>query len=74
MEGLSTIQKLVVFALPILFAITVHEAAHGWSASRLGDTTAKMLGRDMVIEYRFANNQLYQAVFRLGEEYIIENN
>ena len=45
MEGLSTIQKIAVFALPILFAITVHEAAHGWSANRLGDTTAKMLGR-----------------------------
>lgn len=45
METLTTIQKLAVFSLPILLAITVHEAAHGWSASRLGDTTAKMLGR-----------------------------
>jgi len=31
--------------LPLLFAITVHEAAHGWIANRLGDGTAKMLGR-----------------------------
>ena len=45
MEALTTIQKLIVFSLPILLAITVHEAAHGWSASRLGDSTAKMLGR-----------------------------
>jgi len=45
METLTTIQKLAVFSLPILLAITVHEAAHGWSASRLGDSTAKMLGR-----------------------------
>lgn len=45
MEALTTIQKLIVFSVPVLLAITVHEAAHGWSASRLGDSTAKMLGR-----------------------------
>ncbi|MEZ5476873.1 MAG: site-2 protease family protein [Thiolinea sp.] len=32
-------------ALPVLFAITLHEVAHGWVANRLGDSTAKMLGR-----------------------------
>jgi Zn-dependent protease len=45
MEELTLIQKVAVFALPVLLAITVHEAAHGWMASRLGDKTALMLGR-----------------------------
>lgn len=45
MEGLTTLQKVSVFVLPVLLAITVHEAAHGWMANRLGDSTAKMLGR-----------------------------
>ncbi|MES9979833.1 MAG: site-2 protease family protein [Candidatus Thiodiazotropha sp. 6PLUC6] len=45
MEGLSLIQKLAIFVLPMIFAITVHEAAHGWMAKRLGDKTAEMLGR-----------------------------
>jgi len=34
-----------VWALPVLVAITLHEAAHGWAAWRLGDDTAKLLGR-----------------------------
>jgi len=45
MEGLTKIQQLVVLILPVLFAITVHEAAHGWVARRLGDRTADALGR-----------------------------
>lgn len=45
MSVLNSIQMLAVLALPVLFAITVHEAAHGWMADRLGDRTAKMLGR-----------------------------
>lgn len=45
MEALNKIQQLAVIVLPVLFAITVHEAAHGWIASRLGDRTAQMLGR-----------------------------
>lgn len=45
MEGLSTIQLVAVSLLPVLFAITLHEVAHGWVANRLGDPTAKMLGR-----------------------------
>ena len=32
-------------AIPIIFAITVHEFAHGWVASKLGDQTARLLGR-----------------------------
>jgi Zn-dependent protease len=42
---LTLIQKLAVWALPVIFAITVHEVAHGWVANRLGDPTARMLGR-----------------------------
>ena len=34
-----------VWVVPILLAVTLHEAAHGWVASKLGDNTAKMLGR-----------------------------
>jgi len=45
MNALNNVQVLAVIALPVLFAITVHEAAHGWMANRLGDGTAKMLGR-----------------------------
>lgn len=45
MEGPNLIQLIAVAALPLLFAITVHEVAHGWIARRLGDPTALMLGR-----------------------------
>ena len=43
------IEKIIytaaVWAIPVLFAITLHEVAHGWVANKLGDGTAKMLGR-----------------------------
>jgi Zn-dependent protease len=43
---LATIaQGLSVWFLPVIVAITFHEAAHGWMAERLGDDTARMLGR-----------------------------
>lgn len=45
MEELNIMQRLAVWALPVLFAITVHEVAHGWVANRFGDPTAKRLGR-----------------------------
>lgn len=45
MIELSLIEKIAVAIIPVLFAITVHEVAHGWVAYRLGDPTAKMLGR-----------------------------
>jgi len=41
----SLLQQISVFALPAIFAITLHEAAHGFVAWRLGDDTAKRLGR-----------------------------
>ncbi len=42
---LNLIQKISVFALPVIFAITLHEAAHGYAALRFGDRTALMEGR-----------------------------
>lgn len=41
----NLIQTILVYALPVLFAITVHEAAHGYVARALGDNTAYVLGR-----------------------------
>ena len=41
----TLIQKIIVWTIPVLFAITLHEVAHGWVANMLGDPTAKMLGR-----------------------------
>ena len=38
-------QTLSVWAIPVVTAITLHEAAHGWAADRLGDDTARRLGR-----------------------------
>lgn len=45
MLELTKIQIFIIWALPTLFAITLHEVAHGWMALRLGDRTAQMLGR-----------------------------
>jgi Zn-dependent protease len=41
----SMIQRIIILAIPILLAITLHEYAHGWVANRLGDPTARLLGR-----------------------------
>ena len=45
MDIQKLIQTVMVYALPVLFAITLHEAAHGYAAKRLGDNTAWALGR-----------------------------
>lgn len=45
MDDLDIFSSVLVWAVPILFAITVHEVAHGWVASRLGDQTARRMGR-----------------------------
>ena len=42
---MGDIQSILIWAIPVLFAITVHEVAHGWMANRLGDGSAKMMGR-----------------------------
>lgn len=45
MEEITTIQKIAVMAMPLVFAIVFHEVAHGWVADRLGDPTARNSGR-----------------------------
>lgn len=45
MDELTLVQQLAVLVLPVILAITVHEAAHGYVADRLGDRTARLLGR-----------------------------
>ena len=45
MSELSVVQLIAIWAVPVLLGITVHETAHGWVASKLGDKTAYMLGR-----------------------------
>lgn len=45
MPTLSLIQTLAVWIVPVLLAITLHEASHAFVAHRCGDSTAKMLGR-----------------------------
>jgi Zn-dependent protease len=37
--------KISVYAIPVLFAVTLHEVAHGWMARYFGDRTAELLGR-----------------------------
>lgn len=45
MDFANIIQTVTLYAIPVLFAITVHEAAHGYAARHFGDPTAFMLGR-----------------------------
>ena len=45
MDTSNLIQTIALYALPVLFAITVHEAAHGYAARYFGDNTAYMMGR-----------------------------
>lgn len=45
MDIANLIQTVAIYALPVLFAITVHEAAHGYAARYFGDNTAYMMGR-----------------------------
>lgn len=45
METADILRQLALSALPVLVAITFHELSHGFIASKLGDPTAKMLGR-----------------------------
>ncbi|QRF56527.1 site-2 protease family protein [Variovorax sp. UC122_21] len=45
MDISNLIQTVLIYALPVIFAITVHEAAHGYVARYLGDNTAAVMGR-----------------------------
>jgi len=45
LELSAFLYKVSIYAIPVLFAITLHEVAHGWMARYFGDRTAQMLGR-----------------------------
>ncbi|MGJ7557191.1 site-2 protease family protein [Variovorax sp. RB3P1] len=45
MDISNLIQTVLIYALPVILAITVHEAAHGYVARHLGDNTAEVMGR-----------------------------
>ncbi|MDX1336124.1 MAG: site-2 protease family protein [Gammaproteobacteria bacterium] len=45
MDISEIVQTISIWAIPVLFAITLHEVAHGWVARMLGDPTAFMMGR-----------------------------
>ncbi len=45
LTSLNIIQKIAVMALPLVFAIVLHEVAHGWVANKMGDHTARDMGR-----------------------------
>src|SRR6266576_3575127 len=45
MDVANLIQTIAIYALPVLFAITLHEAAHGYVARHFGDMTAHAQGR-----------------------------
>jgi Zn-dependent protease len=42
---MTIVQKIAIWAIPLIFAITLHEVAHGWVASWFGDQTARLSGR-----------------------------
>ena len=45
MDFNQLLQTVLIYALPVVFSITLHEAAHGYAAHRLGDDTAWRMGR-----------------------------
>ncbi len=42
---MSTVFQIISILIPVIFAITLHEVAHGWVAKQYGDRTAEMQGR-----------------------------
>jgi len=45
MSELPIVYQIFIWAIPVLFAVTLHEVGHGWAANKLGDSTAKDMGR-----------------------------
>jgi len=43
--SIDIVFRILIWAVPVLFSIVVHEVSHGWMANRLGDDTAKRMGR-----------------------------
>ncbi len=45
MSELPVVYQILIWSVPVLFAVTLHEVGHGWAAKCLGDPTAKDMGR-----------------------------
>jgi Zn-dependent protease len=45
MSELPVLYQIFIWVIPVLFAVTLHEVGHGWAANKLGDSTAKDMGR-----------------------------
>lgn len=45
MQDLPVVYQILIWSVPVLFAITLHEVGHGWAAKQLGDPTAEQMGR-----------------------------
>lgn len=45
MQDLPVLYQILIWSVPVLFAITLHEVGHGWAARQLGDPTAEQMGR-----------------------------
>ena len=45
MQDLPVFYQILIWSVPVLFAITLHEVGHGWAAKQLGDPTAEQMGR-----------------------------
>ena len=45
MSEFSVIAQILIWVIPVLYAITLHEVGHGWVAKQLGDNTAEFMGR-----------------------------
>ncbi len=41
----NTIRQIILFMVPFIFSLSIHEAAHAWMANKFGDSTARLLGR-----------------------------
>ena len=71
------LQALSVWALPVLFAITLHEAAHGYAALRFGDDTALAMhllehGVAIVPASAFGGRDGFRISFATGEDTLRE--
>jgi Zn-dependent protease len=42
---MSQVQSIILMVLPLMFSVILHEVSHGWTAEKLGDPTARLLGR-----------------------------
>ena len=43
--SIDVVMRVIIWAVPVLFSVILHEVSHGWVAYKLGDDTAKRMGR-----------------------------